>query len=163
MALSWFLACRWNVEPSLHCPLAFIWCHRDSALAKISLSSGRFAMPCFKPNLSADSSSSDSCWDVKFHIVWLGFCMVPSRSVRSRMRSSNFLSCLFWISRRSASFRRLMLHLSTVFLMKVIGVDCVGGDSVGDPLPWPIVDRGVPLYRISSALATAVPWQWILV
>ena len=32
MALSWFFACRWKVEPSLHSPLAFIWCHRDSAL-----------------------------------------------------------------------------------------------------------------------------------
>ena len=29
-----------------------------------------------------------------------------------------------------------MLHLSTVFFMKVIGVDCVCVDSVGSPLPW---------------------------
>ena len=67
-----------------------------------------------------------------------------------------------------------MLHLSTVFLMKVIGVDCVGVESVvgvvrfpsrciGDPFPWcrpssAISDSGVPLYRISSALATAILW-----
>lgn len=56
-----------------------------------------------------------------------------------------------------------MLHLSTVFFMKVIGVDCVCVDSVGSPFPWcrpssAIVDRGVPLYRISSAFATVVLW-----